>query len=154
MGVGKAQNRRQRRSKRGPTQLAFRLIGWGGKRKGAGRKPKGSRAGVSHRKRLQFNGKAYPVHVTLRVGSDISSLRIPEVYSVVRTALKKGAEYKGFRLIHFSVQRDHLHLLCEAASGALCLARGVQGLKRQTRRVRSERSERRQEGRLCRPRNL
>ncbi len=33
----------------------------------------------------------------------------------------------GFRLVHFSVQRNHAHLLCEA-SDATALARGLQGL--------------------------
>ena len=38
-----------------------------------------------------------------------------------------GRERFGFRLVHFSVQRDHLHLLAEA-SDRRALSRGVQGL--------------------------
>jgi len=39
----------------------------------------------------------------------------------------QGAIAFGFRLVHFSVQRDHLHLLVEAADRR-ALSRGVQGL--------------------------
>jgi len=45
----------------------------------------------------------------------------------VRRALVAGRERFGFRLVHFSVQRDHLHLLAEAADRR-ALSRGMQGL--------------------------
>jgi REP element-mobilizing transposase RayT len=54
-------------------------------------------------------------------------LRQHELFIEVRRALVAGRERFGFRLVHFSVQRDHLHLLAEAAS-RLSLSRGVQGL--------------------------
>jgi putative transposase len=44
----------------------------------------------------------------------------------VRAALV-AASGRAFRLLHFSVQADHLHLLVEAEGGA-ALARGCQGL--------------------------
>ena len=45
----------------------------------------------------------------------------------VRGALAAGRERFGFRLVHFSVQRDHLHLLTEAEDRQ-ALTRGMQGL--------------------------
>ena len=46
---------------------------------------------------------------------------------IVKAALGKARERFGFRLIHYSIQKDHLHLLVEAADKR-ALARGMQGL--------------------------
>jgi putative transposase len=54
------------------------------------------------------------VHVTLRVRADVPSLRAPNAFAAVRTALA-AASRSGFRLVQFSVQADHLHLLVEGA---------------------------------------
>ncbi|HEX8113061.1 MAG TPA: hypothetical protein VF516_35265, partial [Kofleriaceae bacterium] len=54
-----------RRHRSEPEQLVL----WkkrGGKRRGAGRPPKGMRAGSSHQQRPYLHAR-YPVHVTLRV---------------------------------------------------------------------------------------
>jgi REP element-mobilizing transposase RayT len=67
------------------------------------------------------------LHVTLRVRQGLSALREHEVFLEVRRALVAGRERFGFRLVHFSVQSDHLHLLAEAADRR-ALSRGVQGL--------------------------
>jgi REP element-mobilizing transposase RayT len=99
---------------------------WGGARPGAGRPPNGERAGVSHLKRVEVTGKE-PVHVTLRVQPGVRSLREPKVFAAVRSGLVAGRRRVGFRLVHFSVQRDHVHLLVEA-SHRHALARGLQGL--------------------------
>ena len=55
-------------------QLAMELPTWGGRRKGAGRKPKGRVALVSHEARPEFDGRT-PVHVVMRVRDDVRSLR-------------------------------------------------------------------------------
>jgi hypothetical protein len=49
------------------------------------------------------------------------------LFRAVRDALGAGKEAEGFRLVHFSVQDTHIHLLVEA-KGSECLARGMQGL--------------------------
>jgi REP element-mobilizing transposase RayT len=67
------------------------------------------------------------LHVTLRVRRDVAALRAHGLFLEVRGALAAGRERFGFRLVHFSVQRDHLHLLVEAADGR-ALSRGLQGL--------------------------
>jgi REP element-mobilizing transposase RayT len=57
---------------------------------------------------------------------DVPSLRMGRRFEAMEQAIRK-ASGSAIRIVHFSVQRDHLHLIVEArdASG---LARGVQGL--------------------------
>lgn len=98
---------------------------WGGRRAGAGRKRLSERRRVRHARRPTHEARC-PAHVTLRVHPDVPSLRVPLVFSVVRAALA-AASKAHFRLLHFSVQRDHLHLLVEAED-AKSLTRGLQGL--------------------------
>src|SRR5687767_8731151 len=99
------------------TQMALGLKHWGGKRSGAGRKPNGARSGVSHLARPELKAR-HPVHVTMRVLSEICSLR--SIHRSVKQALlaasgrrsdeqassdKQAASDKqartSFRLIHF-----------------------------------------------------
>ena len=98
---------------------------WGGRRRGAGRKPRGARPGVPHRRRARHDVR-HPVHVTLRRRPGVPSLRSTGVFPVLRAALS-AASRSAFRVIHFSVQLDHVHLIVEAdAPGEL--RRGLQGL--------------------------
>ena len=106
-------------------QLAFKLKTWGGRRKGAGRKPNGARAGVSHLERPRFPQR-HPVHVTLRTRADAGYLRGQRRYAAIVAALRQAKERHGLRVVHFSVQGNHLHLLVEAG-GAESPSRGVQG---------------------------
>ena len=48
-------------------------------------------------------------------------------FGVLRGCFRKGKERFGFRLVHYSVQREHLHLMVEAED-ARALSRGMQGL--------------------------
>jgi putative transposase len=99
---------------------------WGGKRTNAGRpRVHGGRARVAHRARPDHKAR-HPVHVTLRARAGLTSLRAPKVFAAVRDALA-AASRQSFRLIHFSVQSDHLHLIVEA-SDKEALERGVVGL--------------------------
>jgi REP element-mobilizing transposase RayT len=67
-----------------------------------------------------------PLHVTLRVVRGVPSLR-GELFRHVQIALARARERFGFRLAHFSVQGNHLHLLVEA-DDERALSRGMQGL--------------------------
>ena len=109
-----------------PKQLGFVFRTRGGARKGAGRPPSGPAAGVSHLRRPALS-RHHPVHVTLAVGRGIESLRGSAMFRAVKRALTGARARFGFRLVHFSVQRDHLHLLAEA-SDRRALSRGMQGL--------------------------
>jgi REP element-mobilizing transposase RayT len=93
---------------------------------GPGRPPKGERAGVSHARRPAVDRHA-GIHVTMRLRAGHGNLRAPATYAVVRRALADGCDRPGFRLVQFSVQTNHLHLMVEADDN-VALARGMQGL--------------------------
>src|SRR5436190_9355215 len=115
-------------------QLGLRIKStWGGSRKGAGRKPRRGTAGLSHHMR-PFHDRDHPVHVTLRVLDDLPPLRQWDVAAAIGKAM--GASEKDrFRVLHFSIQADHIHLIVEA-SDRMVLARGMQGLMiRMARRI-------------------
>ncbi|TMA24920.1 MAG: hypothetical protein E6J78_19115 [Deltaproteobacteria bacterium] len=107
-------------------QLPLPLPQHGGRRPGAGRKPKGPRLLVSHKARVQFD-KPLPVHVTLRVGDHVWNLRSGRSYRRLKDCLAAAAGRFGLRVIAFSIQGNHLHFIVEANdTGAL--SRGMQGL--------------------------
>ncbi len=102
----------------------------GGARKGAGRKPKGAVAGVSHGKREAFPAR-HPAHVSMKIVRGMPSLRSRRLFRAVRGAIAAHAhphpEKLGMRVCEFSVQSNHLHLIVEAG-GKESLSRGMQGL--------------------------
>jgi hypothetical protein len=98
---------------------------WGGRRENAGRKPGSGRRNVVHRVRPKHLER-HPAHITLRRAADVPSLRNHRTYLAARAALARGSK-ASFRVVHFSVQRDHIHLIVEGTD-RLALARGVQGL--------------------------
>lgn len=98
---------------------------WGGRREGAGRKPRPGRRCVPRRRRPDHN-RRHPVHVTLRACGAIRCLRAPHVFPAVRSSLA-AASSETFRVIEFSVQQDHVHLIVEA-DDRLELTRGMRGL--------------------------
>jgi putative transposase len=105
-------------------QLELRPRTWGGKRDGAGR-PRVPGSGVPHRRRAPFKQRT-PVHVTVRVVREVGRLRRFRVAAVLRRAFVGGARKNGFAICQFSVQGNHIHLVCEAAN-AERLSRGMQG---------------------------
>jgi REP element-mobilizing transposase RayT len=108
-------------------QLPMKLRRWGGPRKRAGRKPSGASAGVPHVTRPAL-ARRFPVHVTLRVRREVYNLRSNRCFRLIRRAFRLQNGRNGFRLNHFSVQGNHMHLIVEA-DGKQSLARGVQGLE-------------------------
>jgi putative transposase len=108
------------------TQLRLALPQRGGKRRGAGRKPKGRRALVSHAARPKFD-KAAAVHVTLRVGEHVWNLRSRRAFRMIEACFAGALGRFGLRLIQFNVLGNHLHLIVEADSST-ALSRGMQGL--------------------------
>jgi len=99
----------------------------GGKRRGAGRPPKGPRAGERH-KRRPFHDAQNPVHVVLRVVKAVGSLRRRRTYQAIREATRVAARRGDFRIVHLSIQRTHVHLLVEAKNKT-ALAAGMQGFQ-------------------------
>lgn len=99
--------------------------GWGGPRTGAGR-PAGPRPRVHHVKRPPVANR-YPAHVTLRVRGGVPSLRRKRFVRELRRSLRPACERGDFRLVHWSIQRDHAHLVVEA-SGKQALGRGMKSI--------------------------
>jgi REP element-mobilizing transposase RayT len=108
-------------------QLSLKLPdGHGGRRPGAGRKPAGERAGVSHHGRPEATPR-FPVHVTLRTLDHVWNLRSRRSFRVVEAALTAMLGWRDFHVVHFSVQGNHLHFVVEAEDSR-ALAEGMQGL--------------------------
>ena len=85
----------------------------GGARPGAGRKPKPGRRPTPHRRRPEINPR-HPQHVVLRVLGRVGWLRRMDMYQAIRSALVTAVVRSDFRICHYSVQGDHIHLICEA----------------------------------------
>lgn len=112
-------------------QLSLPLPRRGGRRKGAGRPrtrphPGLIGPGVPHLARAEFPSR-HPVHVTMRLQPGIGYLRAHRRAKLVQHALRVARERFGVRIIHYSVQGNHLHLIVEA-EGAAALSRAMQGL--------------------------
>jgi REP-associated tyrosine transposase len=106
-------------------QAELRFRWWGGRRTGAGRKPAPGRRAMPHRRRALHDSRC-PAHVTLRATRGLPSLRSGRVFERIRRAFGAASD-DTFRLLHFSVQSDHVHLVVEA-DDSMRLARGMQGL--------------------------
>lgn len=115
-------------SLRGFAQLSLAFPNsWGGRRRGAGRKPRqAGRRFTPHRARPAHNG-AHPVHVTMRAG--FRPLRSQYVFPTLRRVIAETRRRRGdsFRVVHFTVQQDHLHLIVEATDKT-ALSAGARGL--------------------------
>ena len=185
-------------------QQAFEFRARGGKRKGAGRPPKGKRSSEPHKERKEIDPR-HPLHVVSRVVDGLGSLRKRDFYRAICDAtvavfrhgvekaetarleaeearLKSAEEARleraeslgletdtrvleriggeksttsadntshvaSFRIVQASVQRNHLHLLVEAANKDE-LAEGLQvflssAAKHINRAVRSRTGQRR-----------
>jgi REP element-mobilizing transposase RayT len=105
-----------------------RVTRWGGKRRGAGRKPKnGHRAGPPHGRRKSFRA-SQPLHISFKVVERVGELRKMDLYAALRKATLTTAKREDMRIVHVSIQNSHVHLLVEA-EGKTALALGMQGFK-------------------------
>ena len=99
-----------------------------------GRPPKGKRAGSPHKERPELKAW-WPVHVVLRVHADIENMRKRHLYQALREAtiavalreLSFGTD-DAFRIVHISIQHNHVHMLVEAANKT-ALSRGMQSFQ-------------------------
>lgn len=109
-----------------PRQQAFLWRTRGGARPGAGRKAAPQNVGlIAHVARPDFVPRL-PVHVTMRAVRGAPSMRAQAVAPMVIREIRRASE-KGLRVLHFSVQKDHVHLIVEA-DDAKSLSRGMQRL--------------------------
>jgi REP element-mobilizing transposase RayT len=87
----------------------------GGKREGAGRKKSPLRRhDPPHRARPELSHR-HPVHVVLRTAEGVRRLRQGVMYRALRRMLHRYLGQQDFRVVHISIQHNHLHLLVEAA---------------------------------------
>jgi REP element-mobilizing transposase RayT len=120
---------------------------WGGTRNGAGRKPGPSRRDP-HRRRAPLASR-HPCHVTLKVEKDVPTLRTAKLVAELERSWREACERERFRLVHYSIQGDHVHMIVEAASArdlacglkaiAARFARGVNRVFHRTGRVIADR---------------
>lgn len=109
-----------------PNQQKLPFKQWGGARRGAGRKRRSARRNVAHRPRRRF--RRGTLHVTLRLRAEVWNLRSHRCFRALRRAFERGCERFGYRLVHFSVQGNHLHLVVEAPD-EVELGRAMKGLE-------------------------
>src|SRR5262245_5427834 len=95
---------------------------WGGRREGAGRRP-GPDSRIRHQPREDFAAR-FPCLVTLKTRSGLPSLRSIALVREVERSFAGACERGEFRVVEYSLQRDHLHLIVEA-QGRIALARGM-----------------------------
>jgi len=99
-----------------PRQLQLELKRqprWGGSRPGSGRKP-GPIRRDPHRRRPTLAAR-HPC-VTLKVRRDVPSLRSVRLVRQLERSFRAARERGRFRLVHYSIQGNHLHMIVEATS--------------------------------------
>src|SRR5262249_47052009 len=105
-------------------QLKFKgTDGWGGKRRGAGRKKLSKK--LNHMKRERVNIKI-PIHISQHLLPGLPSMRNKEIEKIFRKAANEAKKF-GFYVIHFSIQKGHIHYVAEARSNE-ALKKGTRSL--------------------------
>ena len=132
-------------SKRPQRSFDFRRRTRAGKiAKKPGPKPSGRRHDPAHR-RASRGRRENPVHVVLRVTREVGNLRTRHAYRAIRAAIGTCAARTDYRVVHASIQSNHVHLLVEA-DDKQALTRGMQGFaisaaKRLNRELRRKRGD-------------
>ncbi len=98
---------------------------WGGRRPGAGRKPGPNRC-LPHASRQDFP-TPLPAHVTMRVRPGVPSLRTVALVRAIERSFAAACARPGFRLVHYSLQGNHAHLIVEARDRQF-LGRGMKAI--------------------------
>ncbi len=113
-------------------QRAFEFRTWGGVRRGAGPKRQRPRPATPHRPRPALR-PYQPVHATLRFLDHVWNLRSQRSFAIVDRAMAGVRHRPDFRVVHFTVLGNHLHLILEA-DGSRALATGMRALSIRTAR--------------------
>jgi len=71
--------------------------------------------------------RRFPVHVTVRMREDVYRLRSGVCFRALKHAFISASARNGFRVVHYSVQTNHVHFIVEAEETRE-LSRGMQGL--------------------------
>ena len=120
-------------SRTNPRQLSLVYHSRGGPRPGAGRK-KSPHSGVPHLRRPALASR-FPVHISVKLCRHLPGVRNRRRARIIERCIWAASQRKGFRVVHFSIQPRHLHLVVEAR-GRSALSRGMQSLNiRMARRL-------------------
>ena len=92
-----------------------------------GRPPRGDRSSERHETRRDFKPNQ-PLHVTLRVVGQVGYLRTAAMYKALREAAHHQLANERCRIVHLSIQGNHVHLLVEA-DDRHALATGIKGFE-------------------------
>src|SRR5690242_21507260 len=115
----------KRRAYRAPVQMTFedrrKLTRAGVAKKRPGPKPR-EFSRVRHRPRA-VHKYWNPLHVTMRALRGLPSFRAQTLYAAFERAVRRTRR-EDFRIVEFSVQDNHLHLIVEADDSD-ALARGM-----------------------------
>ena len=126
---------RKRRVYRAPVQMSFedrrKLTRAGKPKKRPGPKP-GAFPSVRHRTRA-VHKYWNPLHVTMRAVRGLPSFRRETLYDAFERAVRRTRRL-DFRVVEFSVQDDHLHLIVEADDND-ALARGMKSFSVRANRL-------------------
>lgn len=87
--------------------------------------PLRERPELRHASRETF--RRLPAHVTLRVRPGLRSLRSVPIVEEIARFFRAGRARPGFRLVHYSMQSNHAHLVVEAVDRE-ALGRGMMAL--------------------------
>lgn len=90
-------------------------------RKGGGRRPKHDK-GIRHIKRPEIK-RLTSLHLTVKILKDKAGIKNKQTLALLKHAILK-ARKKGLRIIHFTLEYDHVHLLVEANDNEV-LGRGM-----------------------------
>lgn len=120
-------------TRRAPAQTTLPFRTRGGRRQGAGRPRKTANLGLLPHVRRPALDPRVPMHLTLRAVRGTPNMRTERITAIVRAELRR-ASAKGFRVLHFSIQTNHLHLIVEGDAGA-DVSRGAQRLASRVARL-------------------
>jgi REP element-mobilizing transposase RayT len=98
---------------------------WRERRNRGGRKP-GPNPRIRHRSRVGVASRL-PCHVTFKVRDGVPSLRSVSLVQEIERSFAACCERGDFRLVHYSLQGNHAHLLVEAVDRH-ALGRGMKAL--------------------------
>lgn len=101
--------------------MSFQINRHGGYRKGAGRKRIHSR-GVAQETREKVSHRV-PLHVNFKYRMHV---RNKETLKILKRSIQ-NARIQGLRILHYSFQSNHVHLIIEATSNEI-LTRGMRSL--------------------------
>lgn len=121
----------KRRTRGEQLTFAERRCRSGKARKRAGRKPGPGRPNVRHYTRPNHS-KWNPLHITMRAASGLPSFRSEVLYRAFELSVRLTRR-TDFRIVEFSIQGNHVHLIVEAESNA-ALTRGMKSFAVRTNR--------------------